>query len=64
MIHYLGSVLLGLMYKIFNEPIHLTIKTKRPEKWILIDRETGEIYQGNPAGYWDKMIIKERENNE
>lgn len=24
----------------------LTVKTKCPEKWILIDQETGEVYQG------------------
>ncbi len=52
------------MYKIFNESVNLTIKTKRPEKWVLLDRETGEIYQGNPGGYWDKMEVKIRTNNE
>jgi len=26
--------------------VTLTIKTKCPEKWILIDQETGEIYTG------------------
>lgn len=46
------------MYKIFNEAVELKVKTRRPEKWILIDRETGQVYQGNPDGYWDKMEIK------
>lgn len=27
-----------------DEPTILTIKTKCPEKWLLIDRETGEAY--------------------
>ena len=27
-------------------PIVLEIRTKCPEKWTLIDNETGEIYQG------------------
>lgn len=52
------------MYKVYEKAISLSVITKRPEKWLLIDRETGQIYQGNPNGYWDKMEIKERENNE
>ena len=38
----------------------LTVKTLSPTKWLLIDRETGQIYQGNPKGYWDRLepIIK------
>jgi hypothetical protein len=44
-------------YKIFDFPIKLTVKTKRPEKWILVDTETGESYKGNPDGHWDKLII-------
>lgn len=53
------------MYKIFENPITLIIKTKRPEKWILIDRETGQVYQGNPNGHWDKMFpYKKRESND
>jgi hypothetical protein len=27
-----------------DTPITLTIKTKCPDKWLLIDRETGEAY--------------------
>jgi hypothetical protein len=27
-----------------EEPITLVIKTKCPEKWLLIDNETGEAY--------------------
>jgi hypothetical protein len=48
-------------YKVFNEPIELLVNTKRPEKWLLIDRETGQVYQGNPNGYWDRLdpYIKE-----
>ncbi len=29
-----------------DHPLILEIKTKCPEKWILIDSETGEKYQG------------------
>ena len=50
-------------YKVFDESIILTVKTKRPEKWLLVDRETGQVYQGNPKGYWDILnpYIKEGE---
>jgi hypothetical protein len=42
----------------FNElenPVVLTVKTKSPDKWILFDRETGEMYKGNENGYWDRL---------
>jgi hypothetical protein len=44
------------------EPIDLIIHTKSPEKWILIDRETGETYKGNIGGYWDRLdpVIKNK----
>lgn len=49
-------------FKDFFKPITLTVNTKCPEKWMLVDRETGEIYQGNPAGHWDRLdpIIKNK----
>jgi hypothetical protein len=48
-------------YKVFDEAVILTVKTKRPEKWLLIDRETGQVYQGNPKGHWDilKPYVKD-----
>jgi hypothetical protein len=30
-----------------EEPKTLTVHTKCPEKWILIDTETGEVYNGH-----------------
>jgi hypothetical protein len=47
-----------------NNPIDLTIHTKCPDKWLLIDRETGKIYQGNTGGYWDRLdpVIKNKDN--
>jgi hypothetical protein len=42
-------------FKEFANSIVLIIKTKSPEKWLLIDRETGESYQGNKDGHWDKL---------
>ncbi len=48
--------------KELTKPIDLTVHTKCPEKWMLIDKETGEIYQGNPGGYWDRLdpVIKKQ----
>ena len=45
-------------------PVDLIVHTKSPEKWILIDKETGEIYQGNARGYWDRLdpVIKDNHN--
>jgi len=42
--------------------VDLRVHTKCPEKWILIDKETGEIYQGNPNGFWDRLdpVIKDK----
>ncbi len=41
--------------KELTKPINLVVHTKCPEKWILIDKETGEVYQGNIGGYWDRL---------
>jgi hypothetical protein len=43
-----------------NNNVILTVKTLCPEKWLLLDRETGQIYQGNIEGYWDRLdpVIK------
>lgn len=51
-------------FKEFVDPIDLVVHTKSPEKWMLIDKETGEIYQGNPGGYWDRLdpFIKDSHN--
>jgi hypothetical protein len=38
-----------------DDEVLLTIKTLSPTKWILMDRETGQVYQGNPGGYWDRL---------
>lgn len=43
-----------------DEPVLLVVKTKAPTKWILIDRETGQVYGGNKDGYWDKLDIIKR----
>ena len=48
-------------YENFEESIDLLVHTRCPEKWLLIDRETGQIYQGNNGGYWDRLdpVIKD-----
>jgi len=40
------------------EEVLLVVKTLSPTKWLLVDRETGQIYQGNSAGHWDKLEPK------
>ena len=51
-------------FKELKDAINLKVYTKCPEKWILIDRETGETFQGNIGGYWDRLdpFIKDRLN--
>lgn len=41
----------------------LVVQTLCPSKWLLIDRETGQMYQGNHAGNWDKLEPKLTKNN-
>ena len=50
-------------YEDLDVPVDLIIHTKSPDKWLLIDRETGEVYQGNSGGFWDRLdpIKKEKE---
>lgn len=52
-------------FKELDEPIDLVVHTKSPEKWVLIDKETGEVYQGNVGGYWDRLdpVIKAKTQN-
>jgi hypothetical protein len=49
-------------FKELDNSVDLIVHTKSPEKWILIDRETGETYQGNVNGYWDRLdpVIKNK----
>jgi hypothetical protein len=50
----------GFVFKEEDSEILLTVKTLCPEKWLLIDRETGQTYQGNPGGFWDKLKTIQR----
>lgn len=51
-------------FKEFKKPVNLVIHTKCPDKWLLIDRETGETYKGNSSGHWDRLdpVIKNKDN--
>lgn len=50
-------------FKNLKLPVILKVKTKCPEKWILIDRETGQTYRGNESGAWDRLdpVIKKND---
>ena len=47
-------------FKTISSPVTLQVKTKSPEKWLLVDRETGQVYQGSENGHWDRLdpVIK------
>ena len=38
-----------------DNAVSITVKTKCPEKWMLVDRETGQVYVGNQMGVWDRL---------
>jgi hypothetical protein len=50
----------GFVFKEEKNEISLIVKTLSPEKWLLVDRETGQVYQGNPGGFWDKLKTIQR----
>ena len=51
-------------FEVEPKSVLLTVKTLSPTKWLLIDRETGQIYQGNPEGHWDRLDPKIKINKE
>jgi hypothetical protein len=44
----------------FDKPVDLIIHTKCPEKWKLIDMETGEEYLGSEIGTDFAEILREK----
>ena len=38
-----------------EKAISLTVKTRCPDKYLLIDRETGQVFVGNIMGHWDRL---------
>jgi hypothetical protein len=49
----------GHQYPELDSPVILTVYTRSPQKWLLLDRETGQTYEGNFKGTWDKLVNKE-----
>jgi hypothetical protein len=47
-----------------EHPVSLTLYTRCPIKWILVDTETGQTYRGNPNGYWDRLEPVQRQEDE
>lgn len=45
----------GVEIEILSSPIDITIHTKVPSKYILLDEETGQIYRGNKNGSWTRI---------
>jgi len=50
------------MVEDYQDPIDLTIHSKCPEKWLLIDLETGQMYRGmkepDHYGKWRRLKNK------
>ncbi len=44
-----------IVFKEEENDVVLKVQTLAPTKWLLIDRETGQVYQGNPGGFWDRL---------
>lgn len=44
-----------------DKAIVLNVTTYCPEKWLLVDQETGQVFRGNVAGHWDQLdpVIKD-----
>lgn len=51
------------IYPELDKPVTLTVYTKSPTKWLLVDRETGQVYEGSETGIWDKLIPNKKESN-
>jgi hypothetical protein len=45
----------GVELEELDLPITLSIKTKCPSKWRLIDIENGRVFMGNSTGTWVEM---------
>jgi hypothetical protein len=51
-------------YPEHKSAIVMTVYTKSPQKWLLVDRETGQVYEGNHMGAWTKLLPKERKSDD
>jgi hypothetical protein len=50
------------MFERLEKAISLTVKTRCPDKYLLIDRETGDMFVGNTAGHWDRLETVARDS--
>ena len=46
---------------VLDKPVTISVKTKVPSKYMLIDTETGEIYLGNSSGTWTKFVKNKKD---
>jgi hypothetical protein len=50
--------------KELQEPVNLLVRTLVPPKWILVDQETGQVYQGSSRmdsyGPWVRLNVDDR----
>ena len=46
----------GRNYPEMENAVIMTVYTRAPSKWLLVDRETGEVYEGNSQGSWDRYV--------
>jgi hypothetical protein len=58
----IGSVRKPHYFEETEVPVDLKITTYCPTKWLLVDQETGQVFRGNKAGYWDRLepVIKDK----
>ena len=45
-----------------EEPLKLIVRTRSPEKYLLVDRETGQVFIGNVMGHWDRLDTVTRDS--
>ena len=45
----------GIQLEELEKSVTLTIKTKCPSKWRLIDIENGRVFMGNSVGSWIEL---------
>ena len=38
-----------------EKPLQLIVRTRCPEKYLLVDRETGQVFVGSNMGHWDRL---------
>ena len=53
----------GSEVEAFEKPVDLIIHTKAPEKWKLVDMETGEEYIGSEIGTNFAEVLRSKVSN-